>query len=360
MRYDPFARGPFPVGVRTFTLRDHPRNDRTLPVEVWYPAMDAHAGADLDTRQDTYEMLPGLPRVTQEAVRDAEPRSGRYPLVLFSHGFGGHRRQSTFFCTHVASHGYVVAACDHTGNTVFDVMRAALAARAGEPMPDFGDSLRSFAVARPADVRALLDQLLDGLAGELGGLIDRERIGMSGHSFGGWTTMVVTAQDRRIRAALPLAPAGGATPIPVPALHDALDFGWGREVPTLFLVAERDSLLPLAGMHELFDRTPSRSKKLVVLNNTDHMHFCDRIEQVHEMFRLLPPPGGVFEEAARRVPPIDQLAPPDNAYRCVRGLGLAHWDATLKENEAAGRVLDGDIRRTLADLGIEATVFSPR
>ena len=190
MRYDPFARGPFPVGVRTFTLRDHPRNDRTLPVEVWYPAMDAHAGADLDT-------APGY-------VRDAAGPSTRHPgggprcraairagirWSLFSHGFGGHRRQSTFLCTHVASHGYVVAACDHTGNTVLDVMRAALAARAGEPMPDFGDSLRSFAVARPADVRALLDQLLDGLAGELGGLIDRERIGMSGHSFGGWTTL---------------------------------------------------------------------------------------------------------------------------------------------------------------------------
>src|SRR5262249_59201122 len=104
MRYDPFARGPFPVGVRTFTLRDHRRNDRTLAVEVWYPATDAHAGADLDVRQDTYEMLPGLPLVTQEAVREVAPRSGRYPLVLFSHGFGGHRRQSTFFCTHVASH----------------------------------------------------------------------------------------------------------------------------------------------------------------------------------------------------------------------------------------------------------------
>ncbi len=359
MTYDPFARGPFPVGVRTFTLRDRTRDDRTLAVEVWYPATDAHAGADLDGRQDAYEMLPGLPPVTQEAVRDAAPRSGVHPLVLFSHGFGGHRRQSTFLCTHVASHGYVVAACDHTGNTVFDVMQATLTARTGGALPDFGDTLRTFAVARPADVRVLLDQLLDGLSGDLGTLIDRERIGMSGHSFGGWTTLVVTARDRRIRAALPLAPAGGATPIPVPALHEALDFGWGREVPTLFLVAERDSLLPLGGMHDLFDRTPSRWKKLVVMNNTDHMHFCDRIEQVHEIFRLMPPPGA-FEEVAHRVPPIDQLAPPDHAYRWVRGLGLAHWDATLKENEAARQLLDGDVRRTLSERGIDVTVFEPR
>src|SRR5262249_5137817 len=140
--------------------------------------------------------------------------------------------------------------------------------------------------------------------------------------------------------------------------HETLDFAWRREVPTLFLVAERDSLLPLEGMYELLQRTPSRWKKMVVLKNTDHMHFCDRIEQVHEMFRLMPPPG--FEEGARRVPPIDPLAPPDHAYRCVRGLGLAHWDATLKDDPAARLLLDGDLARTLAERGIDVMVAPPR
>jgi hypothetical protein len=41
---------------------------------------------------------------------------------VFSHGYGAHRRQSTFFCTHLLSHGYVVA-MDHTGNTVFETIR---------------------------------------------------------------------------------------------------------------------------------------------------------------------------------------------------------------------------------------------
>src|SRR5262249_6011106 len=161
-----------------------------------------------------------FPPVPQEAVRDATPRPGVRPLVVFSHGYGGHRRQSTFLCTHVASHGYLVAACDHTGNTVFDVAQQAITARSGRALQGFGDTLRTFAAARPADVGALLDRLLDGLAGDLGRLVDRDRIGMSGHSFGGWTTLVVTAQDRRIRAALPLAPAGGALPEPMPpVLH---------------------------------------------------------------------------------------------------------------------------------------------
>ena len=355
MAYDPFARGPYPVGVRTFVLRDRARDNRTLLVEVWYPATDAHAGADLDSaRQDSYEVLPGFPPVTQEAARDAAPRSGRYPLVVFSHGYGGHRRQSTFLCTHAASHGYVVAACDHTGNTVVEVTQATLAAHSGGPPPDIDQELCTFAGARPADIRALIDGMLDGLADEIGALIDPDRIGMSGHSFGGWTTLVVTAQDRRIRAALPLAPAGGVTPLPVPALHDALDFAWGREVPTLFVVADRDTLLPLDGMGELLERTPSRWKKMVVMKNTDHMHFCDRIEQVHELFRMMPP--AVFEGLTPRILPIDQLAPPEHAYQCVRGLGLAHWDATLKDDAGARRLLDGDLVGLLAARGIEVAV----
>ena len=41
--YDPFARGPFPVGVRTLELA---RGGRSLPVELWYPATDEYAGKD--------------------------------------------------------------------------------------------------------------------------------------------------------------------------------------------------------------------------------------------------------------------------------------------------------------------------
>src|SRR5438067_620679 len=42
--YDPFARGPFPVGVRTLHLS---RGARELPCELWYPATPANFGLDL-------------------------------------------------------------------------------------------------------------------------------------------------------------------------------------------------------------------------------------------------------------------------------------------------------------------------
>ena len=44
----PSERGSAPVGVKTLEVRDDARAGRTLPVEVWYPADEAHRGQDLE------------------------------------------------------------------------------------------------------------------------------------------------------------------------------------------------------------------------------------------------------------------------------------------------------------------------
>lgn len=351
MTYDPFARGDLPVGVRTLNWSD-PSRDRLLPVEIWYPATDAYRGQDLAAAtRDAYELIPGFPPGWQEAVRDAASRAGSYPLVVFSHGFGAHRRQSTFLCTHLASHGYVVAAMDHTGNTIFEMVQMMMAAQTGGPIPDPGATLSELIPARPADTSFVIDRLLAGVEGVPA--VETERIGMSGHSFGGWTTLMVAGRDRRVRAALPLAPAGGWSPLPAEPLGRALELDWGRDVPTLYLVADSDTLLPLRGMHELYARTTS-PKRMVVLENADHMHFCDQIEQVHELFRTMPPP--IFDQVARAIKPIGDLCEAESAYRFVRGLGLAHMDAHVRGIEAAARFLAGDLVATLRDRGVGAAV----
>src|SRR5262249_61965308 len=101
---------------------------RPLGVEVGYPA-------EATGPRDRYRVLPGFPLSEQDAARDLPVRAGRYPLVLFSHGFGGHRRQSTFLTTHLASHGYVVAAPDHTGTTLVDLLHAGAAAPSAPRLP---------------------------------------------------------------------------------------------------------------------------------------------------------------------------------------------------------------------------------
>ena len=348
MAYDPFARGPYPVGVRSHAVTDDARQ-RPLAIELWYPAAEAARGRDLDpATRDSYELLPGFPSPWQEAVRDAAPRPGQCPLVLFSHGFGSHRRQTTFLCTHLASHGYVVASVDHTGNTIVDIMQLILQA-AGGGAPDVFGAVDDFIAWRPADVSFMLDALLGGLDRDVAPLIDASRVGMSGHSFGGWTTLMIAAREPRVGAALPLAPAGGWTHMPAEPLREALDLNWPRPVPTTYLVADRDSLLPLRGMRELHERTPG-DKRLFVLRNADHMHFCDRVEEVHEMFRMMPPPGA-FADVARHTPPIGELVSGEAAYQFTRGLGLAHFDAVLRGEPAAAALLD-DARAVMAARGV--------
>ena len=350
MAYDPFGRGPFPVGVRTAALHDSTR-DRALPTEIWYPAHDVHRGEDLGAAtQDRYSILIGLPGVPQDAVRDAAPAPGRFPLVLFSHGYSGHRRQSAFWTTHLASHGYVVAAADHTGNTTKEIIEQTLAAQTGKTVPSLLDNVVSSLGERPDDVRFVLAQMLDGAAGPLAPHIDTEHVGMTGHSFGGWTTLTTVHREPRIGAAVVLAPAGGFAPAAPNPLAETVELAWEREVPTLFLAAALENVLSPASVVDLYERTRD-PKRLLVLENADHFHFCDRAAEVHEIFRAMPWPGG-GAAMAERIPPFAELVAAEAAYDFTRGAGVAHFDAVLKESDEAGAWLGRESTGALASRGV--------
>ena len=56
-----------------------------------------------------------------------------FSTVLLSHGFAGHRRESTFMGTHLASHGFLVVSADHIGSTHSDIdEQMSLAKREGK------------------------------------------------------------------------------------------------------------------------------------------------------------------------------------------------------------------------------------
>jgi hypothetical protein len=80
--YDPFIRGRFPVGVRSYEARDNARN-RLFPVEVWYPAAGEITGRDLDPETQDRFSDRGQQR-RQSAVRDADASQGTFPLILYS------------------------------------------------------------------------------------------------------------------------------------------------------------------------------------------------------------------------------------------------------------------------------------
>ncbi|TAH36948.1 MAG: hypothetical protein EYC70_08165 [Planctomycetota bacterium] len=344
--YDPFARGGFPAGVRTIPAHDTAR-DRVFPCEIWYPAAPQHAGHDLAPgSQDSFTAPPGNASRSQAAVRDAAALPGDYPLSVFSHPSGSDRRAATFLCTHLCSHGHVVAALDHS-----EVVAPELARKTNEASEQTSARWQALIASRVPDIRFLLDHMLGGATLDFGIHVDPGRIGVVGHSLGGWTALAATEVDRRIRAVVALAPAGASIRKPG-ILPVTLGFHWGRDVPALYLVAENDTSLPLAGMHELFQRTPG-TKRMMILRRADHAHFMDNTEEVHESFRTMPLAGDLAE-LQKEMRPIAELCSGEEAHLFARGLTLCHMDATLRRQEDAQRFLAGDLEASLAERGIDA------
>lgn len=338
MKYDPFSRGQHPVGVRSLVFRDADHGDRELPMELWYPAHSRHGGQDLaSATQDRYSVF-GAHRVTQEAVRDAEPSAEAFPLVVFSHGMAGHRRQSTFFCTHLASHGYAVASVDHGGSTIADLVSMAMRVRARELPPDLEPILASYVANRPEDMSAVITLSASGKLAWPVALDLAPGVGVTGHSFGGFTALVVAARHPLVRALVALAPAGGEGPLASEVLSRELQLDLPSEVGSLFLALERDSLLPIAGIEDLFRRTTPPAR-MYSLPNSDHMHFCDRAESAHEFFRSVPR-FGLFADILEGLPAFAELVPAQHGYDFANALGLAHLDARLKGSADAARFVD--------------------
>jgi dienelactone hydrolase len=310
--YDPFLPGPFAVAARTFQALDTAR-ERRFPLEVWYP----------------------------EAADGTRAR----PLVVFSHHSGGNRRSATFLATHLGRHGYLVAALDHSDLVAPELRRAD-----GESDERRAARVAGWIANRVPDVRFLLDQMLSGALAELRVGVDPGRIGIVGHSFGGWTALAAAAADRRLGAVVALAPGGSSRRRPgiIPA---TMTFDRARGVPTLYLVAEQDTALPLDGMRELFERTPP-PRRMVILRRADHLHFVDEVEREHEAMRAIPATGEL--EWISQMRPIAELCPPWQAHLFVRGLALAHMDATLRGDQRARRLLRGDLQAVLAERGVEA------
>jgi predicted dienelactone hydrolase len=354
MKYDPFARGVTPVGVRSVGLTDASRGGRHLPLELWYPAASAHRGQDLaEATCDRFAIAPGVPEARQRAVRDADPGAGRFPLVGYFHGATGHRREASELCSHLASHGYLVAAPDFSGNTMGDMI-ADLAA-AGKGTPRLAPMDQS-AVDRPLDARFALDQVLAGVDPELGDRADPGRIGTTGISFGGWTTLALNSIDRRPKASFPIVPAWGKGPVKTETLEARIRLDdWARPVPTFVLAAERDALILIDGLRDLH-RQLAAPKRLAVLRGAGHLHFSDNAEQGHEMLRAMWKSGSfpaadpeidlaAIADASR---PFSELCPAAHGAATVQALCLAHMDAHLKGSAEARRFIDEEAREAFA------------
>ncbi len=184
-------------------------------------------------------------------MRDAPVRltDHAFPVLVFSHGFGGTRHQSVELTSHLASRGYVVVATNHSGRTM------------GELLPClFVPPLDGCDIATddpaPNDIGHLLDWL-DAGAGFLDGAADVSNLGIFGHSAGGATTATMVQAEPRFLAAMPMAGTGTVT----------------RDVPVFDMVADCDGVVTAASLIE--ENSASTNGSMVTVHGAGHLAFSD-------------------------------------------------------------------------------------
>ncbi len=358
-------RGEHPVGVTDVTVEN---GDRPLSVTMWYPALNPDGVEEATTYQIAVLQRPG------QALRDAAPdmAGGPYPVIYFSHGLGGARLQSVFYTEHLASWGFVVIAADHPGSTFFDV-------RGGET-----EGVTESFGYRPLEILRLIaysDEI--NASGPYAGLLDMNTLAVTGHSFGGYTTLaaggaqVNTASlheictlpeaqemglcenleerlqtmatvrgltevpadvwpattEPRIKAIVPLAPAAGGI------------FGEagmsGVTVPMMLMVGTHDGSTP-AETHAIpaFKNASSAEKSLVMFQNADHYIFVD--ECIETMIQL-----GLFNSCS------DDVWDMARVHDLINHFATAFFLAHLKgDADAANALLPGAVDF----IGVEYTV----
>jgi dienelactone hydrolase len=190
-------------------------------------------------RTSTVEHVPR--RIDPSAWSPANAPAGcRLPLILFSHGHYGRARDYAQLLRHLASVGFVVLAPHHPDRTVRD---------------------RAEAVERTDDMAYLLEHLTrvaDRLTPGLARHIDAGRVGIAGHSFGGFTAADLAATNDRVRAAIAMA-GGGVEEAGI--IH----------APVLAMAGAADRLVPLSFMRGFFTSLPSTTPHgLLVLAGAGH------------------------------------------------------------------------------------------
>ncbi|PCH61954.1 MAG: dienelactone hydrolase [SAR86 cluster bacterium] len=291
--------GEHAIGVRTLEFVDADRIDvinttngydnvyynRSLTVEIWYPAQlkeNESAGGQYTTTTRNLNIIATL---NGRAVRDANPNTegDLYPLVVISHGQPGNRYLMSHLGENLASKGYVVVAIDHRDSTY-------------EDQQAFASTLYN----RPLDQRFVIEavaQLSADPASFLHGLVDANTTGVVGFSMGGYglvnnlgggysDAIAASAQtspnslvsahatgnpdyrdglDSRIKAGFAIAPWGMRS-----GYWGAEDLA-GIDVPTFYLAGDADGVSGYEnGTRAIFKGAINSDRYLLTFKNAGH------------------------------------------------------------------------------------------
>jgi len=237
-----------------------------MRVELWYPAQ---LGSEAGAEPAVYDIRQWLPESEKAKVSDEKhgpPQGGGghrdlpfdadhgpYPAVVHIHGTAAFRAASASQTVHWASRGFVVAAADHPGMLMGDMLASVAP---GQCTPG----------TIPQDLDRDVDTLLAALtaaAGDLSflsGHVDMTSIAIVGHSQGAGAAARMSGKPG-VKVDMPLATGSGV--LPSPTLESSL-----------ILAGMSDTVIPYASNQTAYAASPS-PKRLVGIQNAGHLVVTD-------------------------------------------------------------------------------------
>uniref|UniRef100_G3THA4 Platelet-activating factor acetylhydrolase n=3 Tax=Loxodonta africana TaxID=9785 RepID=G3THA4_LOXAF len=230
--------------------------------------------------------------MTTPAKWNSPLRTGeKYPLIVFSHGLGAFRTIYSAVGNDLASHGFIVAAVEHRDGSAsatyyFEDQSAAMKGnkswlyfktlkRDEDEAPLRNEQVRQ----RAKECSQALDLILDIDHGrpvqnalelefdvkQLKDSIDRNKVAMIGHSFGGATVIQALSEDQRFRCGIAL----DAWMLP---LGDEV---YSRIPQPLFFINSEQFQFPanIIKMKKLY--SPDRERKMITIRDSVHQNFDD-------------------------------------------------------------------------------------
>ncbi len=295
--------GRYDVGTQNISLLDLDRNDpyapdpsapRRIMVQIWYPARQT-GGDKIAPWMDSARIVApriaewiGLPSFFLNHLRLAESgaflqaapetQGAPYPLLLFSHGYGGFRAQNTTQALELASHGFIIAAVEHTYGAVVTVFPDGTVAAHnpetlpdGLPEPESLEATRALGQQWAKDLQFVLETLVDPddepISLEITSVIDPSRVGAFGHSTGGGAAIDFCVIDSRCDAVLTMDPY--MKPVSSETLHD------GLAEPALHIFSELWPGDENTGRFLTFREASSGETTSISIEGTGHYDFSD-------------------------------------------------------------------------------------
>ncbi len=238
-----------------------------------------------------HEESPGMERKVPVKLH-LPTTGGPFPVVTISHGAGGDWDTHYAQAQHLASHGYVVLCVEHIGSNR-ERMGQGL-----QVIPNLKAMTRDAqeVLTRPKDVSFAIScaEQWNRTHDKLRGKLDLQRIGVMGHSFGAFTTMVVCGirpaldwliptvepgkglgpelRDPRVKCGVALSPQGVGEPFFVSESFASL------QAPLLGITGSEDKQqngLSPANRREAFSLWPQGAHRFIWLANAKHIDFSD-------------------------------------------------------------------------------------